>query len=99
MTILLFTTWHKNNFIVGIVYQISQHSTPRQQCIGPVSALAVQLTQEIGFSNSLWIQHTYNTAQIRGTNITGITIGVSEFHKITHINYNLPNPNFLKRCN
>lgn len=53
MSILLFTTWHKNNFIVGTVYQISQHSTPRQQGTGPVSALAVQLTQERGFSNSL----------------------------------------------
>jgi len=48
MTILLFITWHKNNFIAGIVYQISQHSTPRQQCTGPVSALAVQLIQEEG---------------------------------------------------
>jgi len=98
MTILLFITWHKNNFIAGIVYQISQHSAPRQQCIGPVSALAVQLIQERGFSNSLWIQHTYNIAQIRGTNIIGITTGVSEFHKITHINYNLPNSNILKCC-
>jgi hypothetical protein len=53
MTILLFITWHKNIFIAGTVYQISQHSTPRQQCIGPVSALAVQLIPERGFSNSL----------------------------------------------
>jgi len=72
MTILLFNTWHKNNSIAGIVYQISQHSTPRQQCTGPVSAIAIQSIKETAFSNSLWIQHTYNIAQIRGTNITVI---------------------------